>query len=133
MIPDVDTHRIPALLADDIRGTLGESYLSLLREIVASAYELVIEPSPHPDDPQCRGLFAEQFSDDGEAQARFDWKVTEGFQQRIHDEHIDVTWPACPRHPNHPLVVDHDNRSWICPMDSTLAFPLGTLTDAIVR
>jgi hypothetical protein len=29
--------------------------------------------------------------------------VVDDVQQYIHDTFIDTTWPACPRHPNHPL------------------------------
>jgi hypothetical protein len=130
MIPDVDTHRIPALLADDITATIGETYLSLLRGIVKRAYELVAEPVAHSDDLNRTGPQSERFRDDEEAQAIFDWKVIEDFQQGIHDEHIDTTWPTCPRHTRHPLTFDHEHKMWRCPMDSTLAFPLGALANS---
>ena len=37
--------------------------------------------------------------------------VTEDVQQLMHDLRIDTTWPACPRHPNHPLWV---HSGWWC-------------------
>src|SRR5437867_11756440 len=36
---------------------------------------------------------------------RFDLRVIENVQQRIHDEFIDTSWPACPIHGLHPLWV----------------------------
>jgi hypothetical protein len=44
--------------------------------------------------------------------ARFtEWLVDE-VQQYFHDTFIDTTWPACPRHPNHPLWFRED--WWWC-------------------
>jgi hypothetical protein len=125
VIPDVDTHRIPRLLADDILGTLGEQYLGLLRETVKAAYVLVTEAITHPTIGA-----APEFRDDQTAQADFDRKVIDEFQQRIHDERIDTAWPACPRHSNHPLAFDHEHKVWRCPTDSIRTFPLGRLADA---
>jgi hypothetical protein len=125
VIPDVDTHRVPGLLADDILRTLGEQYFGLLRETVKAAYVLVTEGIPHPTTSG-----GARMRDDRTAQADFDRKVIDEFQQRIHDERIDTTWPACPRHPNHPLAFDHEHQVWRCPADSTRTFPLGGLADA---
>jgi hypothetical protein len=33
----------------------------------------------------------------------FGQRFVDEFQQRIHDEFVDVSWPRCPYHPNHPL------------------------------
>jgi len=126
MIPDVDTHRVPRVLADDILATLAEPCLGLLRETVKAAYVLVTEPIPTVSR-------AEEYRDDQTAQADFDRTVIDEFQQRIHDEHIDTTWPACPQHANHPLAFDHENKLWRCPTDSNRAFPLGGLADAVSR
>ena len=52
-------------------------------------------------------------------------KVVEDVQQRLQDEHIDTTWPACPRHPNHPL--DYVDGSWRCPRDGAAIAGLGQL------
>jgi hypothetical protein len=51
--------------------------------------------------------------------------VVEDVQQRLQDEFVDTTWPACPRHPNHPLnFVDG---VWHCPQDGAEAPSLGEL------
>ena len=52
-------------------------------------------------------------------------KVIEDVQQRLQDEHIDTTWPACPRHPNHPL--DFIDGAWRCPRDKAAIAGLGEL------
>ena len=40
-------------------------------------------------------------------------KVVDDVQQRLQDEFVDTTWPACPRHLNHPL--EHGEGLWHCP------------------
>ena len=56
---------------------------------------------------------------------RFVEKVVEDVQQRLQDEFIDTTWPACPRHPNHPL--NYADGAWRCPRDGAPVAPLGGL------
>ena len=46
-------------------------------------------------------------------------KVVEDVQQRLQDEFVDTTWPACPRHPNHPL--DCLGGVWSCPRGGVVA------------
>ena len=46
-------------------------------------------------------------------------KVVEDVQQRLQDEFVDTTWPACPRHPNHPLDFKADG--WSCPRGGVVA------------
>jgi hypothetical protein len=48
-------------------------------------------------------------------------------QQRLHDEFIDTTWPACPEHPSHPLWFDGEN--WYCEQSGTVVAPLGNCGD----
>ena len=56
---------------------------------------------------------------------RFVEKVVEDVQQRLQDEFVDTTWPACPRHPNHPLgFLDG---AWHCPKDGVMLASLGEL------
>jgi hypothetical protein len=43
-----------------------------------------------------------------------DWLVND-VQQYFHDVYIDTTWPACPRHPNHPLWLRGE--WWCCGED----------------
>ena len=46
-------------------------------------------------------------------------KVVEVVQQRLQDEFVDTTWPACPRHPNHPL--EYTTGVWSCPRGGVVA------------
>src|SRR5262245_54592644 len=41
--------------------------------------------------------------------------VADDVQQRMHDEHIDTSWPSCPRHPNHPMWIHRG--VWCCDGD----------------
>ena len=52
-------------------------------------------------------------------------ELVDAVQQYIHDCFIDTTWPACPRHPNHPLAFN--GREWCCPADGVPAAALGQL------
>jgi len=52
-------------------------------------------------------------------------KVVEDVQQRLQDEFIDTTWPACPRHSNHPL--NYAEGAWRCPRDGAMVASLGSL------
>jgi len=56
----------------------------------------------------------------------YDDEVAEQVQQRLHDEFIDTTWPACPEHPNHPLWIS--GGWWRCRSSGTAVAPLGQLT-----
>ena len=62
-----------------------------------------------------------------EAQAFFDREVVDRFQQDVHDEHWDTTWPACPHHPNHPLWYARDRDAWVCRQTGATVAPLGGL------
>lgn len=54
--------------------------------------------------------------------------VAEDVQQRLHDDRIDITWPACPDHPNHPLrLSDTLPAVWACPSSGYPVCPLGGL------
>jgi hypothetical protein len=55
----------------------------------------------------------------------YDDEVVGQVQQRLHDEFIDTTWPACPQHPNHPLWMS--DGWWRCPSSGTAVAPLGQL------
>lgn len=58
----------------------------------------------------------------------FRQKLVDDLQQRLHDEFVDVSWPRCPRHPNHPLWLDGD--SWWCTADNVQIARLGELGSA---
>lgn len=52
-------------------------------------------------------------------------RAVDDVQQVVHDEFIDTTWPACPRHPNHPLWFREG--WWWCEMDGVAIAKLGEL------
>jgi hypothetical protein len=55
--------------------------------------------------------------------------VAEAVQQALHDDRIDTTWPACPRHPHHPLCLTPTlPASWACPATGEAFCGLGELS-----
>jgi hypothetical protein len=127
MPPQIDSQRIPALLAADVARTLSESLLPTVAEIAANVREVALEPEAHPDDPEHVGIYESQFRTASEAQEFFDSKVVDDFQQFVHDEFIDITWPTCPLHHRHPLDFDRSRTAWRCPANGQLVAALGTL------
>ena len=55
----------------------------------------------------------------------YDDDVVDAVQQRLHDEFIDTSWPACPEHPNHPLWFS--DGWWRCTASGTAVAKLGEL------
>lgn len=53
------------------------------------------------------------------------WLVDE-VQQFFHDTFVDTAWPACPRHPNHPLWLN--DGWWMCERDTMPVARLGELS-----
>jgi len=88
------------LLANDVTATLGEQHVPVVWSIAGDVRQL----------------------DYGDPTS----KCVEDVQQYFQDTFVDTTWPACPRHPNHPL--DFAGGSWRCPRDGVVAAPLGALT-----
>lgn len=99
-----DVERVCRLLLRDIEATLGPGYESVVRDNAARVRSFVADP------------------------ARYVEKVVEDVQQNFHDCHADTTWPACPRHPNHPLWLH--NESWCCERDGVVVAKLGELRSA---
>jgi hypothetical protein len=58
----------------------------------------------------------------------FEQRVVDAVQQRLHDEFVDTTWPACPVHPNHPLW--YSDAFWRCPVTGDGIARLGELANA---
>lgn len=52
-------------------------------------------------------------------------KALEEVQQMFHDTFVDTTWPACPRHPNHPMWFR--DGWWWCEQDNVQIAKLGEL------
>jgi hypothetical protein len=95
-----DFDDVVSLLARDVRTTLGDPHRQLIEGIVADVQELNV-------------------ADKAE-------KVVNDVQQHFHDSFVDPTWPACPRHPHHPLWYRHG--SWWCVQDGVAIAPLGSLS-----
>jgi hypothetical protein len=112
----IDTDRITSLLLADAVPSLGERARAEVRQLVAN-YE----------------QHAQQWMEAGasvvDAQHSFNQYVVDGLQQKAHDLFWDTRWPACPRHPQHPLWYDEDRQAWCCQRDRVALAPLGGLTD----
>ena len=96
---DRDVERVTRLLRRDVASTLGPEHEPIIDALAAVVLELDI-------------------SDRGE-------KIVGDVQQYFQDNFLDVTWPACPRHPNHPLEFRADD--WYCPRDGLPVARLGEL------
>jgi hypothetical protein len=111
----LDTERVVRLLVADAVATLGEwarvKVLAVAANMENNAREWL----------SSGGSLAQ-------VQADFDREVVDHFQQDVHDEHWDTTWPACPRHPKHPLWYDEARKAWCCQRDGAALAPLGGLT-----
>ena len=99
-VNDTEEQRVVQLLLQDVRATLGGDY----DQIVMSNARRLREFSTIFD---------------------FEQRVVDDVQQEIHDDFIDTSWPACPRHPHHPLW--YVNRGWSCEQTPDLVASLGSL------
>ena len=121
----LDTERIVRLLLVDAVATLGAwargEVLAVAAGVAQNALDQMqpVEASADWEASEGRSL--------AEAQAFFDQVLVDRFQQDVHDEHWDTTWPACPRHPNHPLWYDPDREAWCCHRDGAALAALGGL------
>jgi hypothetical protein len=101
LIPDAQFQRIIRLLRADVSATSVRDCDDLIQQEATQARVLVHTATFYED------------------------KVVERVQQRLHDEFIDTTWPACPEHANHPLwLVDG---WWRCDVSGTAVAELGRL------
>ena len=91
------------LLKRDVQATLGNAHSDLIERVAADVRELQIDDE------------AEQ--------------VVNDVQQHFHDTFADPKWPACPRHPNHPLWFN--DGSWWCVQDGVAIARLGALSDSL--
>lgn len=117
--------RTLALLLRDAVGTLGDE----VRAEVLATVENVAQSAR--EQMQATDAWGDREAEEGrslrEAQQFFEREAVDRFQQAVHDLHLDTTWPACPRHPNHPLWYRAESASWCCPRDGTPLAPLGGL------
>jgi len=87
----------------DLIRTLGEQYRQLVTDAVKNVATLEMSESAS--------------------------KVVDDVQQRVHDERIDTTWPACPLHPNHPL--SYEAGGWWCERDGVQIAAVGALRTGV--
>jgi hypothetical protein len=111
----LDTERIVRLLLADAVATLGEWARAEVLVVAANMKENIARVS------------LAQGNNLAQVQADFDREVVDHFQQNVHDEHWDTTWPTCPRHPNHQLWYDARREAWRCERDGAALAPLGGL------
>lgn len=91
----------------------------LLRQDVASTAGSAHEPMVNAKAAELREY------DFGCADAELVERLVESVQQEFHDRFIHTTWPACPRHPNHPLW--YRGGAWWCERDAVAIARLGGL------
>ncbi len=96
---DSQFHKTMQLLAQDVSATLGEQHVPIVWSVAKNVQ-------------------------DGEGADQSRQGIDE-VQQYFQDTFVDTTWPACPRHPNHPLHFE--GGYWHCPSDGAVIAPLGKL------
>jgi hypothetical protein len=101
VLTDQDEANVIALLERDVEATLGHGHGDVIRKETQNSRKYVTDPAYYVD------------------------KVVEDVQQYFHDCRIDITWPACPRHPNHPMWFE--NGMWTA--DGKPVAKLGELID----
>jgi hypothetical protein len=99
-VSEATIERVAAALKADVTATLGIAHAADVIQFVAQGRE---------------------FIDDDDW---FEQWLVDTVQQYFHDTFVDTTWPACPKHPHHPLWF-RDN-AWWCG-DESVAI-LGRLT-----
>lgn len=111
---NLDTDRVVQLLLRDAISTLGErARIEVLR--LATNYEELARE------------WVRNGESLAEAQRSFNRSVVDGLQETAHDLWWHTTWPACPRHPSHPLWFDENREAWYCQRDGSSIAPLGEL------
>jgi len=87
------------LLEQDVVRTLGARYAAIVHDAAANVETLGIAA-------RCE-------------------KLVEDVQQYFHDNFLDTSWPACPRHPAHPL--GYRDGAWWCERDGVPIAAVGDL------
>ena len=93
--------RVTRLLTEDVTATLGTAHVAIVETVASQIRDLDL-PSSH-----------------------YEQAVVDEVQQSIHDTFVQTTWPACPRHPNHPLWFR--DGVWRCERDGQAVAALGAL------
>jgi hypothetical protein len=123
----LDLDRVPRLLRRDVASTLSDALLRGVADVVAIVHALTNRDGTGDSDARGDDIGDDDPLSADEAQRYFDRKVVDDFQQFVHDTRVNTTWPACPKHFNHPLNYDEAKDSWCCPRDRTVIARLGAL------
>jgi hypothetical protein len=116
LITEEHVDRIIQMLSHDIAVTIGGDYQEWIRSAAAAERELFDEwRASESDDEDEMGSSVEDFY----------LRVAERFQQELHDEFVDTSWPSCPDHRNHPLWLH--GTAWICEAEFARIGYLGEL------
>jgi hypothetical protein len=99
-------------LRRDVAATVGPAHEATVLAQAAHVREFAAETArDHPDEPP-------DSADLGQ-------RVVDNVQEEFHDLWVDTTWPACQRHPNHPLW--YRDGQWWCETDGVAIASLGNL------
>jgi len=112
----IDTHRVMAHLLSDAIPTLGERARAEVLRLAAHYESLAQEWLRNGSSPI-------------DAQRDVESAIVDGLQETAHDLFWDTTWPACPRHRNHPLWYNAVREAWCCEEDGSVFVPLGKLAE----
>lgn len=99
-ISPIEERRVVALLVADAEATVGSGYEQAIADAASHRRDFNYGVATYSDD------------------------VADDVQQRMHDEHIDTSWPSCPRHPHHPMGSHRG--VWCC--EGNPIAPLGALS-----
>jgi hypothetical protein len=105
VLTDQDETDVVAGLERDVETTLGNGHGDVIRKIAKTSREYVTDRDYYID------------------------KIVGDVQQYFHDCRVDITWPACPHHPNHPMWFE--DGMWTA--DGQPVAPLGQLGDWLRR
>jgi hypothetical protein len=83
VVTDHDEADVVSLLERDVEATLGTGHRDIIQTEAKRIREFVSD----------RDYYVE--------------KVVGNVQQYFHDCRVDITWPACPNHPNHPMWFEN--------------------------
>ena len=114
LITNEHIERIVRLLRHDVGVTIGGDYESWIKSAAMAERELFDEWRSAPDDEEGTNTVED-----------FYVRVAERFQQELHDEFVDTSWPRCPDHANHPLWLH--GTAWICEAEFARIGNLGDL------
>lgn len=103
-LSQIERTQVVRLLLQDVQATIGQGHESVVNETAAHIATFMEDPIGFRD------------------------TLVEHVQQLFHDGFVDTTWPACPRHRQHPLWLRGDH--WCCERTGEIIARLGELGSA---